>query len=632
MRELRGGRKRLWDLPPAEIRAIVRREVAEREPELAAERGRLERAGRHVRFHALRDGMAELVLHGPPKSWPRPTCGWTTRRGWPARAGASETLDQLRHDTAARWLARWRTAARPVGPRLMINVTSWGTSLLGLDDEPATLHGPAGPQPLPAELVRRLAHDPEQATWRRILLDPATGIAVDVSPAYPPPPRMAEFVRVRDGHRSRFPTSNAARNELDHVQPFDHREPAAGGPTTRRTWPAPVGRTTTSRPTAPCRSAATPMAGSPIGRGRTGEFRSFPHQYADPHDTSPKETRRRPDEAQQASRRTRRQWPGSADLTGRSGRPGTVDAQDDAVAAVAVAHPRVARRRVDPRPRAITPVRWTPGQRGTVGAPGTSASAIRSRTSSSRTTRCARPGCAAGTRASAGCCSGRRARERLAWRWYARGRRRWTTTGDRSGRSGWTCRRTWPTAVGSVAFVAELLAATAGAAGPTGLLRPARVGDGLPPGRRRRSGTTTGRCGSARRAPTRSWSSIRSGARTSTRTGSSRRRRWAATQFRPPGRRSIELEQPGCLHATMDLYKWAYKLGPLVPGELLLDCFELARDVRELDMRASPYDLTALGYRPVRIETAAGQGRVRRRPARVRPTRGRAAGPPAGRL
>ena len=57
----------------------------------------------------------------------------------------------------------------------------------------------------------------------------------------------------------------------------------------------------------------------------------------------------------------------------------------------------------------------------------------------------------------------------------------------------------------------------------------------------------------------------------------------------------------------MDLYKWAYKLGPLVPGELLLDCFELARDVRELDMRASPYDLTALGYQPVTIETTEGK-------------------------
>ena len=72
-----------------------------------------------------------------------------------------------------------------------------------------------------------------------------------------------------------------------------------------------------------------------------------------------------------------------------------------------------------------------------------------------------------------------------------------------------------------------------------------------------------------------------------------------------------QLEQPGCLHAGMDVYKWATKLGPLIPGELLLDCFELARDIRELDMRASPYDLGS-GYTPVRIETTEGRAEYAR--------------------
>ncbi|MBM0240075.1 3-methyladenine DNA glycosylase [Micromonospora sp. ATA32] len=66
-------------------------------------------------------------------------------------------------------------------------------------------------------------------------------------------------------------------------------------------------------------------------------------------------------------------------------------------------------------------------------------------------------------------------------------------------------------------------------------------------------------------------------------------------------------EQPGCLHANMDLYKWAYKLSPLVPSELVADAFALAREIRALDMRASPYDLAALGYPPVRVETAEGR-------------------------
>lgn len=66
-------------------------------------------------------------------------------------------------------------------------------------------------------------------------------------------------------------------------------------------------------------------------------------------------------------------------------------------------------------------------------------------------------------------------------------------------------------------------------------------------------------------------------------------------------------EQPGCLHAGMDLYKWCYKLVPLIDSDLLLLCFELAMDARELDMRASPYDLRDLGYEPVPIETPAGR-------------------------
>ena len=73
------------------------------------------------------------------------------------------------------------------------------------------------------------------------------------------------------------------------------------------------------------------------------------------------------------------------------------------------------------------------------------------------------------------------------------------------------------------------------------------------------------------------------------------------------------MEQPGCLHAGMDMYKWAMKLGPLVPGELLLDAFELARDIRVLDMEAAPYDLSDWGVEPVRIETAEGKAEYVRR-------------------
>lgn len=83
--------------------------------------------------------------------------------------------------------------------------------------------------------------------------------------------------------------------------------------------------------------------------------------------------------------------------------------------------------------------------------------------------------------------------------------------------------------------------------------------------------------------------------------------------LQPSRSRVLELEQPGCLHATMDLYKWAGQLGPAVPSPLLLACFDLARDVRVLDMEASPYDLADLGYEPVRIETPDGKAEYARR-------------------
>ncbi len=66
-------------------------------------------------------------------------------------------------------------------------------------------------------------------------------------------------------------------------------------------------------------------------------------------------------------------------------------------------------------------------------------------------------------------------------------------------------------------------------------------------------------------------------------------------------------DQAGCVHATMDLYKWAAKMGPLVPGELFLDTFELAVDARILDMEASPYDCRGLGFGVVPIETPEGK-------------------------
>ena len=77
--------------------------------------------------------------------------------------------------------------------------------------------------------------------------------------------------------------------------------------------------------------------------------------------------------------------------------------------------------------------------------------------------------------------------------------------------------------------------------------------------------------------------------------------------LQPGSDNRADFEQPGCIHANMDGYKWAYKFSPWIASELIADCFELAREARWLDMRAAPYDLREWGVEPIRIETPEGR-------------------------
>ncbi|QJR38180.1 3-methyladenine DNA glycosylase [Gemmatimonas groenlandica] len=74
-----------------------------------------------------------------------------------------------------------------------------------------------------------------------------------------------------------------------------------------------------------------------------------------------------------------------------------------------------------------------------------------------------------------------------------------------------------------------------------------------------------------------------------------------------------DTEQPGCIHANMDLYRWAFTSMPWIGSDLLWCCFELAVELRVLDMQAGPYDLRAIGFDPVQVETPAGRDEYQRR-------------------
>lgn len=84
--------------------------------------------------------------------------------------------------------------------------------------------------------------------------------------------------------------------------------------------------------------------------------------------------------------------------------------------------------------------------------------------------------------------------------------------------------------------------------------------------------------------------------------------------LRPAADDRHAFEQPGCLHGNMDLYKHAFRLGPLICSDLVADAFELAWEIRIMDMQAAPYDLSGVrldptgeAWTPIRVETPEGK-------------------------
>lgn len=83
-------------------------------------------------------------------------------------------------------------------------------------------------------------------------------------------------------------------------------------------------------------------------------------------------------------------------------------------------------------------------------------------------------------------------------------------------------------------------------------------------------------------------------------------------QSLPTSENRLEYEQPGCIHANLDLYKWAYKMAPWCGSDLIAEAFQLAMKGRTIDMQASPYDLSDLGIEAIPIETSKGRERYQK--------------------
>lgn len=103
-------------------------------------------------------------------------------------------------------------------PPALIRVTLSAAALLELSNEPGRL---ADGTALSAEVLRDLAYS-LGSTWRRLVTDPVTGEAIELSStSYAPPPRLREALQVRDG-TCRAPGSlvPAERCDVDHDIPW----------------------------------------------------------------------------------------------------------------------------------------------------------------------------------------------------------------------------------------------------------------------------------------------------------------------------------------------------------------------------------------------------------------------------
>uniref|UniRef100_UPI0011781C16 DUF222 domain-containing protein n=1 Tax=Allokutzneria sp. NRRL B-24872 TaxID=1137961 RepID=UPI0011781C16 len=127
--------------------------------------------------------------------------------------GDPRTLDQRRADVTRDLLVGMADHASQWQAKVQVTVPL--TTLIGINDEPGVL---AGYGPVPASVAKEIAAG---GTWKRILTDPATGIALDVGRTeYEPSEALREFVKARDGICSAIGCDQPAENcTVDHCTP-----------------------------------------------------------------------------------------------------------------------------------------------------------------------------------------------------------------------------------------------------------------------------------------------------------------------------------------------------------------------------------------------------------------------------
>ncbi|KAF2416370.1 hypothetical protein B2K11_16345 [Microbacterium sp. B35-30] len=176
------------------VRARVARERVH--PESVELRHQRAAEDRNAWFQADHDGMATLTVFGPvEKVLAAHDRADAQARHLRAQPGEERTLAQLRADVLLDLMTTGTIdEAETRRRRPSVAITVPVMTLLGLDDEPATLDGYG---PIDSETARRLAG--EATSWVRILTHPISGTVLDVDrTTYRVPKALRRWLGVRD--------------------------------------------------------------------------------------------------------------------------------------------------------------------------------------------------------------------------------------------------------------------------------------------------------------------------------------------------------------------------------------------------------------------------------------------------
>jgi hypothetical protein len=211
----------------AATRKALRRAVLAADPQSAARRHAAAATRRRVSMRVEEDAMAtvELYTTAPTAAAVMAAVNAHATKRIP---GDPRSADQRRADAFAR-LVLAGAGVRPSetqGPAALVHVTVGIGTLLGVDEQPGEL---AGYGPIDAVQARALSFAPG-SVWRRLITKSDGSLLRVDAGTYRPSASVARLVRERD-RACVFPGCSmpAARCDLDHITPFNHADPAAGG-------------------------------------------------------------------------------------------------------------------------------------------------------------------------------------------------------------------------------------------------------------------------------------------------------------------------------------------------------------------------------------------------------------------